>query len=58
MDWNAVINSVVASGPVAAVAFWGWYRAEQRALRWEDKFFEQSESVLATLTSVGEVLKK
>lgn len=58
IDLNSIIGNLIASSPVAAVAFWGWYKAEKRAEKWEKIHIEQSASVLVTLTAAAEAMKE
>jgi hypothetical protein len=56
MDWNPVINSVIASGPVAAVLlFWVYSeRKEKQAL--QKLLFDTQASTITTLEGVKNAL--
>jgi hypothetical protein len=56
MDWNSVINSVIASGPVAAVLlFWVYSeRKEKQAL--QKLLFDTQASTITTLEGVKNAL--
>jgi hypothetical protein len=56
MDWNSVVNSVIASGPVAAVLlFWVYSeRKEKQAL--QKLLFDTQASTITTLEGVKNAL--
>jgi hypothetical protein len=58
MDWNTIINGVLAQGPVAGVLLFMWWRSEQRADKWSDMYVADAKETIATLTTVSTALSE
>ena len=56
MDWNAIINSVLAQSPIAGVLLLMWWRAEKRADKWETTYVTDAKETISTLTTVSTAL--